>query len=226
MAQYHLPAGPSVPKPAHSPQGPGVTHAHLMSQKPRGLRLRARNPTWPANSRLAFPIPHHPPQPPPRGGNDRPTQASPGPPSPQWAMKSLPARLPSRTLGITRLSPRYERRGATPLVTFAGAMAATPARPLSRASGASHRTPRSILPIHLNPTTSPPPPRPSPVLPPRLVLNRSAHRRWNPDQRPPSRNAGRRAPGAPLLPIVSCHYPLTLWPTQPAHLHGAVARHL
>ena len=187
MAQNNfLPAGPSVPKPAHSPvQGPGDTHAHPMVPKPRGLSLRARNPAWPANSRLVCPIPHHPPQPPPRGGGDRPTQASPGPSNPQWVMKSSPARLPSRALGIPRLSPRRKQRGATPPVIFAGAMAATPARSLSRASGASHLTPHFTLPTRLSPTTSPPPPRRSPVLPPRLVPNRSAHRHRNRPATPP-----------------------------------------
>ena len=179
MAQNYLPTELSFPKPTNSPaQGPGDTHAQPMAPKTTRPQPAGTKPGLACRQQALFSNTIPPPLPPPRGGNDRPTQAFPGPPSPQWVMKSSPARLPSRALGTTRLSPRHERRGATPLVTFAGTMAATPARSLSRALGASHQTPHSMLSTHRNPATSPPPPRPS-VLPPRLVLNRSARRHRN-----------------------------------------------
>ena len=179
MAQNYLPAGLSVPKPAHSPaQGPGDTHAHPMVPKTTRPQPAGTKPGLARQQQTHLPNTIPPPSTSTQGGGDRPTQASPGPPSPQWVMKSSHARLPSRALGTTRLSPRHKRRGATPLVAFAGIMAAMPALSLSRASGASHRTPHFTPPTHLNPTTSPPPPRPSPVRPPRLALNRSAPRRW------------------------------------------------
>ena len=179
MAQNYLPAGPSFPKPTHSPaQGPGDTHAHPMAPKTTRPQPAGTKPVLASRQRALFSNTTPPPPTTSQGGKRPPDPGFPWTSQPTMGEKSSPARLPSRALGIARLSPRHERRGATPLATFAGAMAATPARSLSRAFGASHQTPHSMLPTHRNPTTSPPPPRPS-VLPPRLVLNRSARRRRN-----------------------------------------------
>ena len=79
--------------------------------------------------------------------------------------------------------------------------------------------------------------RPAPTWPPaspRHAPLRCYRSAWRPtatpvavgtDRRPTPRDLGRRSTVAPL-PVAPCHYPLTPWATQPAHVHGAVVRHL
>ena len=207
------------PGPWRHPRPP-----YVWPPKPRGLSLRARSPAWPAGNGLFFPIPYHPPLSLHRGDNGPLNRAFLGPPTPQWGMKSTHARLPSHIPGTARLSPRHVRRGTAPPVAFARMMGVTLARSLSRGSVALHRTPR--------PTRST---RPGlAITPPHHTLLRCYCSAWRPTAtlpavgavRLPSPRDLRRRPTVAPLPMAPCYYPLTPWASQPAHLHGTVARHI
>ena len=175
MAQIHLPAGPSVPKPALSPaQGPVDTHAHPMAPKTTRPQPASTQPDLAGRQRTLLPNTIPPPLSPHRGGNGPLNRAFLGPPTPQWGMKSMHARLPSHIPGTARLSPRHVRRGTAPPVAFAGTMGVTLARSLSRASVAFHQTPRPTRSTRPGLAITPPPPHPSPVLPLRLETNRNS----------------------------------------------------